>query len=98
MGPALESIEALDHTFDLAFIDADKGNYTNYFKAIYPKMRKGGLIVADNVLWSGRVVEDPATWDDATKGIAAFNEYVQAFQTAGKVMLTVRDGMYLIVV
>jgi caffeoyl-CoA O-methyltransferase len=98
LGPALETIARLEDSFDLAFIDADKPNYTNYFKAIYPKMRKGGLIVADNVLWSGRVAEDPEGWDDATRGIAEFNAYVKAFQSTGKVMLTVRDGMYLIVV
>lgn len=98
LGPALETIGRLDETFDLAFIDADKENYTNYFKAIYPKMRQGGLIVADNVLWSGRVVEPEAQWDVSTRGIADFNAYVKAFQSAGKVMLTVRDGMYLIVV
>lgn len=98
LGPALESIERLDGPFDLAFIDADKQNYTNYFKAIYPKMRKGGLIVADNVLWSGRIIEDRENWDDSTHGIAEFNAYVKSFESTGKVMLTVRDGMYLIVV
>ena len=97
-GPAADSIKALDGPFDMAFIDADKVNYTNYFELIRPKMRPGGLIVADNVLWSGSVLKDPAQMDESTKGIVQFNEHIRQLADLDKVMLTVRDGMFLIVV
>lgn len=92
-GLALESIAKLEGPFDLAFIDADKENYQNYYDAIFPMMRSGGLIVVDNVLWSGRVLnpEDPS--DHA---IANFNKKVAADDRVDHVMLTVRDGVYLL--
>ena len=90
LGPALDTIDGLDGPFDLAFIDADKGGYIDYWEAIVPIMRKGGVIVADNVLWSGRVL-DPREPDD--KALAAFNEHVAADERVEQVMLPVRDGI-----
>jgi len=90
-GNALDSIAGLNETFDMAFIDADKANYLNYFNAILPIMRVGGLIVADNVLWSGRVL-DPK--DESDHAIHQFNETVCRDDRVESVMLPVRDGLY----
>lgn len=92
-GPALESIAKIDGPLDLVFIDADKGNYLNYYEALLPKVRSGGVILVDNVLWSGGVLE-PKTDDD--KAINAFNERVSKDDRVEKVLLTVRDGVYFI--
>lgn len=92
LGPALDTIAKLTPPLDLVFIDADKGNYANYYDAALALLRPGGLIVADNALWSGTVV-DPKT-DDA-RAIAAFNDKVTADDRVEKVMLTVRDGILL---
>lgn len=91
-GPALESIARLTGPFDMVFIDADKGNYLNYYEAVLPKVRPGGLIAIDNVLWSGRVLA-PESADD--KAIVALNNRVQSDDRVDQVMLTVRDGLYL---
>jgi caffeoyl-CoA O-methyltransferase len=92
LGPALETLATLTGPFDLVFIDADKENYKNYWEACLPKVRQGGLIVADNVLWSGRVL-DPQ--DETDRAIAAFNEHVAQDGRVEAVMLPVRDGMTL---
>jgi caffeoyl-CoA O-methyltransferase len=92
MGPALETIASLTEPIDLVFIDADKENYVNYYEACFPLVRPGGLIVADNVLWSGKVL-DPQ--DEATRAIVAFNDLVQQDPRVENVCLTVRDGMML---
>ena len=92
MGPALETIKTLSGPLDLVFIDADKPNYSNYYEACFPLVKPGGLIVGDNVLWSGKVV-DPK--DDDTRAIVAFNELVQSDPRVENVCLTVRDGMML---
>ena len=94
VGPALEELERLDGPWDLAFIDADKPNYVNYYEAVLPQLADGGFIVADNVLWSGRVVENSG--DESTKAIKAFNDHVLADERVECLMLTVRDGMTLI--
>jgi caffeoyl-CoA O-methyltransferase len=94
VGPALEALEALDGQFDFVFIDADKENYVNYYEAVLPKLTERGFIVADNVLWSGRVVEDGG--DESTQAIKAFNEHVASDDRVESLMLTVRDGMTLI--
>lgn len=94
MGPALETITTLVAPFDLVFIDADKENYSAYFDAVLPLLRDGGLIVADNTLWSGRVLEPKSASDHA---IVAFNEKVAKDARVEKVQLTVRDGMTLMV-
>ena len=90
-GPALRSLAELQGPFDLVFIDADKTSYSAYYDAVFPLVRKGGLIVADNTLWSGKVI-DPQT-DDA-RAIVAYNAKVAADTRVAKVLLTVRDGMY----
>jgi caffeoyl-CoA O-methyltransferase len=90
VGPALETLEQLDGEFDFVFIDAEKEGYIGYYEAVLPRLAERGLIVADNTLWSGRVVED----DDSP--IAAFNEHVAADPRSVQVLLSVRDGMTLI--
>jgi caffeoyl-CoA O-methyltransferase len=94
LGPALETISTLEGPFDLVFIDADKPNYAAYFEAVLPLLAEDGLVIADNVLWSGRVVEDDG--DESTRAIKDFNEHVRSDSRVVSVMLTVRDGMTLI--
>jgi caffeoyl-CoA O-methyltransferase len=94
LGPALETIDTLEGPFDLVFIDADKANYRAYYEAALPLLAEDGLIIADNVLWSGRVVEEDG--DESTRAIKEFNEHVRADSRVVSVMLTVRDGMTLI--
>jgi caffeoyl-CoA O-methyltransferase len=92
MGPALDTLASLSGPLDLVFIDADKGNYVPYYEAVLPLLRPGGLIVADNTLWSGKVVA-PDT--EVAQAIARFNEHVARDARVDKVVLTVRDGMTL---
>jgi caffeoyl-CoA O-methyltransferase len=92
MGPALDTTKTLTGPLDLVFIDADKVNYSNYYEACLPLLKSGGLVVADNVLWSGKVV-DPKDADD--HAIVAFNRLVQSDPRVKNVCLTVRDGMML---
>lgn len=94
MGPALETIKTLKPPFDMVFIDADKENYPAYWDAVMPLVRSGGIIVGDNVLWSGRVV-DPNANDEDTVAIRAFNDKIQADERVENVLLSVRDGMML---
>ncbi len=94
-GPALESIAGLEGPFDLIFIDADKANYPNYYEATLPLLADRGLLVADNVLWSGRVLDETDQSDD-TKAIRAFNDAVVNDPRVTCVMATVRDGVLLI--
>jgi caffeoyl-CoA O-methyltransferase len=94
VGPALEELDRLDGPWDLVFIDADKPNYANYYEAVLPKLSADGFLVADNVLWSGRVVEEDV--DENTRAIKAFNDHVAADARVECLMLTVRDGMTLI--
>jgi caffeoyl-CoA O-methyltransferase len=95
VGPALETLAGLDGPFDLVFIDADKTNYANYYEAVLPKLAERGLIVADNVLWSGRIL-DPEDVSDDTVAIRAFNDLVGDDPRVTCVMATVRDGVLLI--
>jgi caffeoyl-CoA O-methyltransferase len=94
LGPALETLDALEGPFDLVFIDADKPNYRNYYEAALPLLAENGLIVIDNVLWSGRVLEEDV--DESTRAIKEFNEHVRTDPRVLSVMLTVRDGMTLV--
>jgi caffeoyl-CoA O-methyltransferase len=95
LGPGLETIAQLDGPFDLVFIDADKPNYINYYEATLPLLADGGLIVADNTLWSGRVVDEDD--DDASvSAIRAFNDHVSEDPRVANVLLTVRDGMNMV--
>jgi caffeoyl-CoA O-methyltransferase len=92
MGPAFETIKTLSGPFDLIFIDADKANYSDYYEASLSLLKPGGLVVADNVLWSGKVL-DPKEADD--HAIVAFDRMVQSDPRVENVCLTVRDGMML---
>lgn len=92
LGPALQTLAHLSGPFDLVFIDADKQNYTAYYEAALPLLRHGGLVVADNTLWSGRVLHPESANDHA---IVAFNDHVARDARVEKVLLTVRDGMTL---
>jgi caffeoyl-CoA O-methyltransferase len=95
LGPALETIAQLDGPFDLVFIDADKPNYINYYEATLPLLAEGGLIVVDNTLWSGRVIDVEDT-EETTQAIRALNDHVSADPRVENVLLTVRDGMNLV--
>jgi caffeoyl-CoA O-methyltransferase len=95
LGPALEAIAQLDGPFDLVFIDADKPNYINYYEATLPLLAEGGLIVVDNTLWSGRVIDVEDT-EETTQAIRALNDHVSADPRVENVLLTVRDGMNLV--
>ncbi|HEY4287104.1 MAG TPA: O-methyltransferase [Puia sp.] len=104
-GNALAIIPVLDEVWDLVFIDADKVNYVEYYKLVLPRLRPGGLIIADNVLFHGQVLEaigsdgevDPErVHGKSARGIQAFNDLVHADEEVEKVMLTLRDGLFLI--
>lgn len=92
LGPALDSIAQIQEPLDLVFIDADKANYANYWDAVVPKVRRGGLIAVDNVLWSGAVL-DPQEKSDFE--IVKFNEHARKDSRVELVMLTLRDGLLL---
>jgi len=94
-GNALEIIPALEEVWDLVFIDADKVNYTEYYKLVLPRLRPGGLIIADNVLFHGEVLEKEITGKSA-KAIQVFNELVSTDDSVERVMLTIRDGLLFI--
>ncbi len=95
IGEALDLIPTLDETFDLAFIDADKENYITYFDMIYEKTSSGGVILADNVLWSGKVLQKDAGNDPETEGIVRFNEYVKNHSGIRNLLLPFRDGLMI---
>lgn len=94
LGPATEIIPSLDETFDLVFIDADKPNYSNYYNLVLGKVANGGFIVADNVLWSGRVL-DPGD-DENAQALHDFNKMVLADERVSNVLLPVRDGLMIV--
>ncbi len=96
LGNAIDLIPELDEMFDLIFIDADKPNYLNYYKSVLPKLKPGGYIIADNVLWSGKVIEKTAKDDKSTQGIISFNNFVQNDLSVENMILPLRDGLMLI--
>lgn len=93
LGNALEKIPALGRKFDLVFIDADKENYINYFNMIVPMMNKGGVILSDNVLWSGKVLEAVKANDKSTKVLLEYNKLVKEDPRVETVLLPIRDGL-----
>jgi caffeoyl-CoA O-methyltransferase len=95
LGSGLETIAQLDGPFDFVFIDADKPNYVNYYEATLPLLADGGLMVVDNTLWSGRVVDEDDD-EESTRAIRALNDHVSADPRVENVLLTVRDGMNLV--
>ncbi|NMH27504.1 O-methyltransferase [Flavobacterium silvaticum] len=93
LGNALEIIPMIDKKYDLVFIDADKENYSNYFDLIVPKMNKGGLILSDNVLWSGKILEPVKPNDKSTIALLAYNEKINSDARVETVLLPIRDGL-----
>lgn len=93
LGDALEIIPSLNKKFDLVFIDADKENYINYFNMIVPMMNKGGIILSDNVLWSGKVLEELNPKDVSTKILLEYNKIVNEDARVETVLLPIRDGL-----
>jgi len=96
LGDALEIIPILGETFDLVFIDADKPNYANYYDLIFPHLRLGGVILADNVLWSGKVLDPQTNDDESTVALCEFNEKIQADERVSNILFAVRDGLMVI--
>jgi predicted O-methyltransferase YrrM len=93
LGEAIAIIPTLELKFDLVFIDADKENYLNYFELILPKMNKGGVILSDNVLWSGKVLEPLQKNDISTKVLLEYNELLKNDSRVETVLLPIRDGL-----
>ncbi len=94
-GEALSIIPGIDETFDIVFLDADKENYVTYFDQVIDKLRPGGIILADNVLWDGKVL-DHKSKDKESVGIREFNEYIKNDTRLEHVLLTIRDGIMII--
>ncbi|MEN1785402.1 MAG: O-methyltransferase [Bacteroidota bacterium] len=95
LGDALEVITTLDFSFDLVFIDAEKTAYDAYFEAVLPKCNAGSVILSDNVLWSGKVVEPLAQKDQATEALLAYNQKLATDPRVESVLLPLRDGLTL---
>lgn len=96
LGNALEIIPRIAETFDLVFIDADKPNYANYYDLVFPKMRTGGIILADNVLWSGKVLDLETYNDESTRALDEFNKKIRADERVSNILFAVRDGLMVI--
>lgn len=96
IGPAAEIIPTLAEPLDLVFIDADKPNYTNYYKLVFKKVRRGGFIIADNVLWSGKVLLKNENQDEPTRALRGFNQMVKADSRVTNVLLPIRDGLMIV--
>ena len=94
LGNAVEIIPTLPETFDLVFIDADKPNYSNYYNLVFDRVRSGGFIVADNVLWSGKVLD--VEKDENTQALHDFNKMVLADDRVANVLLPIRDGLMVV--
>ncbi len=95
-GDALHIIPHINQKFDLVFIDADKANYSSYFDAVIENMKTGGIILVDNVLWSGKVIHIPNENDIDTKAIIAFNEKVRSDKRVKSLLLPIRDGLSML--
>lgn len=95
-GNAMEIIPGLREIFDLVFIDADKPQYVSYYNAVFDKLRIGGIILADNVFWGGKVLSENKFPDRETKGILDFNKFVSGDARVEKVMIPLRDGLLMI--
>ena len=92
-GNAIDIIPNLNGPFDLVFIDADKINYSNYFDLVFEKVRQGGFIIADNVLWSGKIISPKDKMDKDTLALSVFNEKIKDDSRLEKIMVPVRDGL-----
>lgn len=96
IGNAMDVLDELDESFDLVFIDADKSNYVNYYEKVLEKMNSGGVILADNVLWYGKVLEEPKPNDKDTIVLKEFNELAANDDRVETIILPIRDGISLI--
>lgn len=96
IGDAEQIIPTLSCEFDMVFIDANKRDYIAYYNMVFPKVRQGGLIIADNTLWSGKVLETPHYTDKQTIGIQQFNDMIAKDKRVEKVILPIRDGLTMI--
>ena len=96
IGDAVEVIPTLDKTYDLVFMDADKEEYIRYYELVLPKVRRGGYILADNVLWSGKVLQEVKSGDKDTPAIRQFNDYVLQDERVRNFLLPLRDGIMVI--
>ena len=96
IGNALEIIPSLKKTWDLVFLDAEKKEYLQYYEMVLPQLKKGGFILADNVLWNGKVTEPVATNDTETQAVMQFNDFVQNDPRVVNLLLPVRDGVLMI--
>ena len=96
IGDAMDIIPTLNEEWDLIFIDADKINYLNYYKMLIPHLSQNGILLADNVLWSGKVIKEVKDNDKDTQAILAFNQYVQNDEQVKNIILPFRDGMMMV--
>jgi caffeoyl-CoA O-methyltransferase len=94
LGNALDIIPSLPGSFDLVFIDADKPNYSNYYHLVFDRVRPGGFIIADNVLWSGKVLLEEK--DESTRALHEFNQLVKSDPRVSHVLLPIRDGLMVV--
>lgn len=95
IGNALDIIPEINAEWDIVFLDADKSNYINYYNLVFDRVKKGGYIIADNVLWNGKVI-DQSTWDEVdTKAILEFNKMVQNDDRVQNVLFPIRDGLMI---
>lgn len=95
-GDAKDIVPSIDEMFDLVFIDADKREYTQYYQLVFDKVKQGGYIIADNILWDGKVVDPSEANDAQTRGILEFNAMVQADERVENVIFPFRDGMMIV--
>ncbi len=93
IGNAIDIIPTLDMKFDLVFIDADKHNYSNYYDLVIDKVNQGGFIIADNVLWSGKVLTDEVNTDTDTKALDEYNKKINSDPRVENMLMPVRDGL-----
>ena len=96
IGDALEIIPSLEKMYDLAFLDAEKSQYTRYYDAVFPKVKNGGYILADNTIWDGKVTQNVLSNDLKTREIIRFNDLIKADSRVEKVILPLRDGLTII--
>lgn len=96
IGDAEKIIPSLNETFDLVYLDADKRQYLSHYRLFFPKVRIGGIIMADNTLWGGKVVERISASDDQSKGIIQFNDFVKDDSRVETYMLPIRDGLMIL--
>ena len=95
MGSAVNILPPLKEEFDLVFIDADKENYSTYYDLVFPKVKQGGYIIADNVLWSGKILNSPMKMDIETKSLYEYSGKIQSDSRVENVLLPLRDGLMI---